>query len=135
MLKILYTLVGGPLNCEALGFSLSSLYVNSALPLIKKHLPHPFSQFEIRNIFVVSVIKVSTCSLIIVYRVFLLSQTCNITVWITLKKYGYQGRIQDFALGGTKVGEGSGDRLRPPPPEAPGIWAYRKLFRQQFWSI
>lgn len=26
----------------------------------------------------------------------------------------YQGRIQDFVLGGTKVGEGSGDRLRSP---------------------
>jgi hypothetical protein len=25
-----------------------------------------------------------------------------------------QGRIQDFVLGGTKVGEGSGDRLRSP---------------------
>ena len=44
---------------------------------------------------------------------------------------GLQGRIQDFVLGGTKVGEGSGDRLRSPagpgqnpgigPPEAPGF--------------
>jgi hypothetical protein len=25
-----------------------------------------------------------------------------------------QGRIQDFVLGGTKVGEGSGDRLKSP---------------------
>ena len=25
-----------------------------------------------------------------------------------------QGQIQDFVLGGTKVGEGSGDRLRSP---------------------
>ena len=30
-LKILYTLAGGPLNFEALGFSLSSLQVNPAL--------------------------------------------------------------------------------------------------------
>jgi hypothetical protein len=39
--------------------------------------------------------------------------------------YIHQGQIQDFVLGGTKVGEGSGDRLRfpvgpggqsPPPP-------------------
>ena len=54
----------------------------------------------------------------------------------------YQGRIQDFVLGGTKVGEGSGDRLRSPagpgqnpgigPPEAPGFWVFRKLFRQHF---
>ena len=28
--------------------------------------------------------------------------------------YIHQGRIQDFVLGGTKVGEGSGDRLRFP---------------------
>jgi hypothetical protein len=61
----------------------------------------------------------------------------------------FQGRIHDFVLGGTKVGEGSVDRLRSPagsgqspgrapvtkPPEAPGFWIFRKLFRQQFWSI
>ena len=35
--------------------------------------------------------------------------------WITTKIAGtQQGRIQDFVLGGTKVGEGSGDRLRSP---------------------
>ena len=34
VVKILYTLAGGPLNCEALGFNLSSLKVNSALVLI-----------------------------------------------------------------------------------------------------
>jgi hypothetical protein len=28
--------------------------------------------------------------------------------------YIHQGQIQDFVLGGTKVGEGSGDRLRFP---------------------
>ena len=35
----------------------------------------------------------------------------------------YQGQIQDFVLGGTKVGEGSGDRLRSPagPGQNPGI--------------
>jgi hypothetical protein len=33
VLKILYTLVGGPLNFEALGFSLLSLLVNPALPM------------------------------------------------------------------------------------------------------
>jgi hypothetical protein len=34
-----------------------------------------------------------------------------------------QGRIQDFVLGGTKVGEGSGDRLRSPasPGQSPGM--------------
>ena len=33
-----------------------------------------------------------------------------------------QGRIQDFVLGGTKVGDGSGDRLRSPagPGQSPG---------------
>jgi hypothetical protein len=32
-----------------------------------------------------------------------------------------QGRIQDFVLEGTKVGEGSGDRLRSPScPGSPG---------------
>jgi hypothetical protein len=31
VLKILWTLAGGPLNLEALGFSLSSLYVNLEL--------------------------------------------------------------------------------------------------------
>ena len=49
-----------------------------------------------------------------------------------------------FCVRGTKVGEGSGDRLRSPagpgqssgkgPPEAPGFWVLRKLFRQQFSS-
>ena len=29
-----------------------------------------------------------------------------------------QGQIQDFVLGGTKVGEGSGDRLRSPAGSA-----------------
>ena len=33
VLKILYTLVGGPLNAEVLGFRLSSLWVNTALGL------------------------------------------------------------------------------------------------------
>ena len=63
--------------------------------------------------------------------------------------YALYGRIQDFVLGGTKVGEGSGDCLRSPsgpgqnrgrgprgiPPGAPGFWVFRKLFRQQFCSI
>ena len=51
-------------------------------------------------------------------------------------------------LGETKVGEGSGNRLRSPagpgqnpgrgpgggacPPETPGFLVFRKLFRQQF---
>jgi hypothetical protein len=31
---------------------------------------------------------------------------------------------------------GRGSRgANPPPPEAPGFWVFRKLFRQQFWSI
>ena len=63
--------------------------------------------------------------------------------------YALHGWIQDFVLGGTKVGEGSGDCLRFPsgpgqsrgrgprgiPPGAPGFWVFRKLFRQQFCSI
>jgi hypothetical protein len=66
---------------------------------------------------------------------FLLRHFCYWCVW-------NQGRIQDFVLGRTKVGEGFGDRLRSPAgpaksplPEAPGFWVFRKLFRQQFWSI
>jgi hypothetical protein len=38
----------------------------------------------------------------------------------------YQGRIQDFVLGGTNVGKGSGDRLSSPagPGQSPvrGPW-------------
>jgi hypothetical protein len=41
VLKIKYTLAGGPLNVEALGFSLSSLYINPAL--------HINLAFEIHN--------------------------------------------------------------------------------------
>ena len=42
----------------------------------------------------------------------------------------HQGRIQDFVLGGTKIGEGSGDRLRSPagPGRGPrGAKPRRKL--------
>ena len=62
----------------------------------------------------------------------------------------YQGRIQDLWLGGSWVGEGSGDRLRSPAVqgralvgdqkggEAPRrLWSlrnYRHLLERQFWT-
>ena len=44
---------------------------------------------------------------------------CRIGLLSFTRQY-MQGRIQDFVLGGTNVGEGSGDRLRSPVGSCPG---------------